>query len=103
MQDFLFLGRAVDSTLLLPISSIAPQSVNLTKDTMKQTQQLLEYIATQEEEILMYRASDMKLAVHINDSYLIEPKLRSRAGGHLFYPTKQQYHKTTAQLPASPT
>ena len=38
----------------------------------------------QEEEILTFNASDMKLAVHSDASYLSEPKARSRAGGHFF-------------------
>ena len=49
---FLFLGRAVDSTLLCPISAIASQSSKPTEDTMKQTQQLLKYLASQEEAVL---------------------------------------------------
>ncbi len=36
-SKFLFLGRAVDSTLLCPISTIASQSSKLTTDTMQQT------------------------------------------------------------------
>ena len=44
---FLFLGRAVDSTLLCPISAIASQSSKPTEDTLRQTQQLLDYLATQ--------------------------------------------------------
>ena len=44
--DF-FLGRAVDSTLIFPISAITSQSANPTKETMKQTRQLLDYITTQ--------------------------------------------------------
>jgi hypothetical protein len=81
---FLFWGRAVDSTLLCPISAIALQAAKPTKDTMEQTLQLLVYIATQEEAVLPYRASDMKLAVHSDASYLSEPQARSRAGGHFF-------------------
>ena len=81
---FLFLGRAVDSTLLCSISAIASQSSKPTEDTMKQTKQLLDYIATQEEAIITYNASDMKLAAHSDASYLSEPKARSRAGGHFF-------------------
>jgi hypothetical protein len=46
--------------------------------------QLLDYIASQEEAILMYNASDMVLAIHSNASYLSEPKARSCAGGHMF-------------------
>ena len=37
---FLFLGRAVDPTLLCPISAIALQSTKPTMDTMVQTKQL---------------------------------------------------------------
>ena len=41
-------------------------------------------MATQEEAVLTYNASDMKLAVHSNASYLSKPKSRSWAGGHFF-------------------
>ena len=51
---------------------------------MRRTQQLLDYIATQEEAVLTYNASAMKLAVHSDASYLSKPKARSRAGGHFF-------------------
>ena len=51
---------------------------------MKQTQQLLDYIVTQEDAIITYINSDMKIAVHSNSSYLSKPKARSRACGHLF-------------------
>jgi hypothetical protein len=81
---FLFLGRAVDSTLLCPISAIAAQSSKPTEDTMQQTLQLLDFLATQEEAVLSYHASNMVLAVHSNASYLSEPKARSHASGHFF-------------------
>ena len=81
---FLFYGRAVDSTLLCPISAIASQSATPTTDTMEQTKQLLDYIATQDEAVLTYNASEMILAAHSDASYLSEPKARSRAGGHFF-------------------
>ena len=84
---FLYLGRAVDPTLLCPISAIASQSSNPTTDTMEQTKQLLDYIATQEDAVITYKASDMILAVHSDASYLSEPKARSRAGGHFFLST----------------
>ena len=41
---------------------------------MQQTQKLLYYIATQEEAVLTFNVSDMKLAAHSNASYLSEPK-----------------------------
>ena len=81
---FLYLGRAVDSTLLCPISAIASQSSKPTEDTMKQANQLLDYLASQEEAVITYNSSDMVLGVHSDASYLSEPKARSRAGGHFF-------------------
>ena len=90
MRIFLFLGRAVDSTLLCPISAIASQSATPTEDTMYQTKQLLDYVVTQEEAVLTYHASDMKLAAHSDASYLSEPKARSRAGGHFFLSSDTQ-------------
>ena len=51
--NFLLLGRAVDSTLIFPINAIAFQLSISTEDTVKQTKQLLDYIATQEEALLI--------------------------------------------------
>ena len=51
---------------------------------MQQTLQLLDYLATQEDNVLSYHASDMVLAVHSNTSYLSKPKARSQVGGHFF-------------------
>jgi hypothetical protein len=100
--NFLFLGRAVDSTLLCPISAIVSQSSKPTKDTMWQTLQLFNYLATQEVAIHSYHTSLMVLAVHSNACYLSEPKACSRAGGSWpedtsFSPATQPYHQTMAR------
>jgi hypothetical protein len=83
-RKFLSLVRAVDSTLLCPISRIASQSATPTEDTLKQTYLLLDYLATQEEAVLMFNSSKMILAVHSDARYLSKPKACSRAGGHFF-------------------
>ncbi len=70
------------STLLCPISAIASQSANPTEKTLELTHHLLDYLGTQEEEILTYSASETVLAAHSNASYLSKPNARSRAGGH---------------------
>ena len=93
--NVLFLVRAVDSTLMCPISAIASQSANQTKEIIKQRQQMLDYIVTQEEAIRTYSQSDMKLEVHSNASYLSRPNARSRAGGHFFLSKKN--NDTTEQ------
>jgi hypothetical protein len=81
---FLFLDRAVDCTLLFPISAIASQSSKLTEDTMQQTLQILDYLATQEDAILSCHKSNMVLAIQSDASYLSKPKARSQAGWHFF-------------------
>jgi hypothetical protein len=86
----LFYGRAVDGTVLTPISAIASQSANPTKDTLAHTKQLLNYLATQEDAVLAYHKSDMILAAHSDASYLTKPGARSRAGGHFFLSTNAE-------------
>ena len=68
--------------MLCPISAIDSQSATPTEDTMQQTQKILDYVSTQEEAVLTFNASDMKLASHSDTSYLSAPKACSRAGGH---------------------
>jgi hypothetical protein len=81
---FLFLAQAVDSTMLTPLSAIASKQAAPTENTMQTCLQFLDYAALQEDAIVTYRASNMKLAIHSNASYLSEPKSQSRAGGHIF-------------------
>jgi hypothetical protein len=51
---------------------------------MQKCLQFLDYAALQEDAIVTCRASDMKLVIHSDASYLLEPKACSRAGGHMF-------------------
>ena len=57
---------------------------------MRHTRLLLDYVAFQEEAVLTYHASDMKLAAHSDASYLSEPRARSRAGGHFFLSNNEE-------------
>ena len=54
------------------------------ENTMKLCKLFLDYMASHEEDVLTYKASDMLLTVHSNASYLSEPKACSRAGGRMF-------------------
>jgi hypothetical protein len=80
----LYYGRAVDSTVLVALSSIASAQASPTELTLSLIKQLLDYVATHPDAILTYEKSDMVLAVHSDASYLSEPQARSRAGGHFF-------------------
>ncbi len=82
---FLFLTRAVNGGLLPALSSLASQQANPTEKTMELCKKFLDFMATQEEAILTYRACEMfLLAIHSNALYLSEPKARSQAGDHMF-------------------
>jgi len=81
---FLYYARALDSTMLPALSAIASQQADPTEETMSRTLQFLDYVASQEEAIITFRASDMVLTVHSDAGYLNEPGARSRVGGHFF-------------------
>jgi hypothetical protein len=85
---FLFYARAIDSTMLTALSALASEQANPTEATMKKCKQFLDYAASQDEAIVTYKASDMKLVIHSDASYLSERKARSRAGGHFFLTKK---------------
>ena len=80
----LYYGRAVDSTILTGLSSLAAAQANPTTQTLSLINWLLDYAATNPNAILTYAKSDMVLAVHSDASYLSEPAARSRVGGHFF-------------------
>jgi hypothetical protein len=88
---FLYLGRAVDTTLPMPLSALGTQQAKPREGTMAHTRQFLDYVGSQEEAILTYSASDMILAAHSDASYLSEPEARSRAGGHIFLSNDVEY------------
>jgi hypothetical protein len=81
---FLWYARAVDNTMLMPLSELAAQQAKPTENTMKNTKQFLDYCATQQPAVLTYRKSDMVLAAHSDAGYLNATNARSRAGGHHF-------------------
>jgi hypothetical protein len=81
---FLYYGQAVDPTMLTSLSAIASTQAELTKETMIKVHDFLDYVATHQDAIITYQASNMVLAVHSDPSYLSEPKARSHASGHFF-------------------
>ena len=81
---FLWYSRAIDSTMLTALSTIASQQGEPTEETMNKVRWFLDYCASQEDAVITYRASNMVLAGHSDAGYLNEKKARSRAGGHWF-------------------
>ncbi len=58
---------------------------------MELCKKFLDFMATQEEAILTYPASELVLAIHSDALYLSEPKARSRAGGHMFMASNEEF------------
>jgi hypothetical protein len=77
-------ARAVDPTLLVPLSSLASQFSTATSTTITAVSHLLEYYSTHPESSIRYFASDMQLKIHSDASYLSEPKAKSRIGGYFY-------------------
>jgi len=84
----LYYARAVDSTMLAALGTLATQQANGTRATMEALTQLLNYCATHPHAVIRYTASDMVLWTHSDASYLSAPKGRSRAAGYCFLSTR---------------
>jgi hypothetical protein len=80
----LYYARAIDSTMLVALGTIASAQSNGTEATAEATTKLLNYAATHPDATIRYNASDMVAHCHSDASYLSEPNSRSRAGGLYF-------------------
>ena len=84
MSSILIYARIVDSTFLVGLNSIAMQQTSATNNTLKRTEDLLDYADAHPNAKIRYRASEMILQIHTDASYLSKPKAHSRATGHYF-------------------
>ena len=80
----LYYARAVDSTMLIALGTLAVAQSKGTKETMKAALHLLNYAYTHPDSAVRFYASNMILHIHSDASYLSEPKSRSRVGGYFF-------------------
>jgi hypothetical protein len=87
----LYYARAVDSTILPALSSLATEQAKPMQKTMETVKQLLDYCATQEEAITTYEASKMILCIHSDVGYCNKKNSRSRAGGRFFLSNNEQF------------
>jgi hypothetical protein len=71
-------------TMLTTLSAIASKQAAPTEKRMQKSLQFLDYAASQEDTIVTYQARNMRLVIHSDTSYLSEPKVQSRASGHIF-------------------
>ena len=84
IDTLLYYARAVDSTMLVALGSLASVQTNGTAATTVAITQLLNYCAAHPSATLRYHACDMVLHAHSDASYLSEKHARSRSGGIFF-------------------
>jgi hypothetical protein len=84
---FLYYARAIGSTMLVALGTLASAQTTVTFKTEKSTLKFLDYAKTNQNAKVRYEASDMILNIHSAASYLSKTKARSRAGGICFMST----------------
>ena len=94
LGTLLYYARAVDSTMLPAIGSLATQQAKPTIATMKTITQLLNYCATNPETTLRYIASNIVLHVESDVSYLSKSWGHSWAAGIHFLSCKPLHPPT---------
>ena len=77
---FTFIARACHGIIQPALSALATEQAAPSENTMKKTKQILDYVASQEDPVLTFLASDMVLAGHSNASYLSK-KMHKAAQG----------------------
>ena len=80
--NFLYYGRALDSTILPALNEIGLQQSQPTQQTKEKCLQLMDYLATYPNVFIRYHASDMKLHVDTDAAYLVLPEARSQIAGY---------------------
>jgi hypothetical protein len=98
----LFYGRAVGSTLIAALGTIATQQSAPTAKIMDAVVQILDYCATNPEATVRFHASDMILHIDSDASYLSAPKACSRAAGY-HYLSSYPKDPTKAPDPTDPS
>ena len=76
--------REVNNKLLVAFSEIGDQQAGATKETAGKIEQLLDYVATYPDDVILFRKSYMILAAHVDAGFLNKSKACSRAGAHIF-------------------
>ena len=99
--NFLYYAIAINNTILPTLSDISSDQYKATTNTAKQVAKLLNYLASNPQAEIQYRASGMQLAIHLDPSYLSVAQARSRASGVNFltecppYPENPEYFVPT--------
>ena len=83
-RSIFYYARSVDSTPLIALNNLASKQAHTTEKTIKNTNHMLDYLATNTNAKLRFYPSNMILNVHSDASYLSTKNAKSRAAGHFF-------------------
>ena len=83
--SILYYARTVDLTALMSLSTIATEQAKATGHIIETMEQLFDYMASNPDATMRFRASDMILNIHSDAPYLSVRNRRSRACGHFFF------------------
>jgi len=68
--SILYYVRAVDTTVLMALSTIASEQTKGMERTLEKAYQVLDYLATHPNAVVQFRASDMVMNIHSDALYL---------------------------------
>ncbi len=94
----LYYARAVNNMILPALSLIATKQAAPTAKTMAKVKQLLDYVATQEEAIITYRASDMVSSVHKKPDTATRKRHKAKQVATFIFQTTTPPHQTMEQF-----
>ena len=81
-------SRCVDNTMQHALNELCIAATTGTEQTMKELVHFLNYCSSNPDASIIYRKSDMILAIDSDAAYLVAPKARSRAGGYHYLGNK---------------
>ena len=79
LGSFLYCIRTIDLTILHALSAITSEQFKPPKHKLTRVQQVLDYMASHPNAVVIFYASDRILNLHSDASYLSEGQGRSRA------------------------
>ena len=79
-NKILYSGRGVDATQLHSLNELSIKATEAIEETQAAPIQSLNYIASNPDGTVIYKASGMIISCESDAAYLVPPKSRSRAG-----------------------
>lgn len=80
-RKFLYSGKAINNTTMEALNKLSIKGSQATEETQGSLEIFMDYLYTNPDTKIIFRASDMQLHIHNSAAYLVHPKARSRTGG----------------------